>query len=184
MIPFLWPIVIGGSAAAAWWHSTKSRGVAEKGETVAAGSESDSAVCDSRLYDSLGWPYWYGKGSPSTPWSSGPLGVDCSGYAQMAMVRLGLLSSTAPDRGVATLSAEFAPVELGTQQVGDLALYNNSHVMVVCGSPRSSDGHSPVIGASSGGSLTFGQDPNARVKLFSSGLYWSSAFTTYMRPKS
>ena len=180
MIPlFVWPI---GALAGAWLYA-KRRGVAGPGETAAAGSESPLADCDTRLVESVGWPYYFGRGSPSTPWADGPKGVDCSGYAQMALVRLGKLSSSASDRGVSSLSAESNPVEIGSQGIGDLALYGNSHVMVVCGPPRSSDGHSPVIGASSGGATTFGGDPNARVKLFDSALYWASNFTTYMRLK-
>ena len=127
---------------------------------------------------SLGWPYFFGRGSPATKWEDGPKGVDCSGYAQMVLVRLGKLSSSAGDRGARTLANDSDPVAVGAQKPGDLAYYPG-HVMVVASSPDKS-GHSMVIGASGGTETTLGNDANARVKLFDSAMYRKD-FVTYMR---
>jgi len=145
---------------------------------------------DPRLIPSLGWPYYYGKGGPNTPWPTGNKTeyVDCSGYAQMVLVKLGKLKSTATDRSSSQLAADSDPVEVGQQQVGDLAYYPG-HVAVVASAPGPS-GHSKVLSASGGGRSTLGNDPNARVKLFSSALYRgtyplnSDGFVTYMRLRS
>lgn len=145
---------------------------------------------DPRLVESIGWPYYYGKGSPSTPWPTGgkQTFVDCSGYAQMALVKLGKLKSTATDRSSSQLAADSDPVEVGQQRVGDLAYYPG-HVAVVASAPGPS-GHSKVTSASGGGRSTLGNDSNARVKLFSSALYRGTyplnpdGFVTYMRLRS
>jgi hypothetical protein len=129
---------------------------------------------------SLGWPYFFGRGSPATPWSDGPKGVDCSGYAQMVLVKLGKLAKTATDRGSQALADASNPLKVGQQVAGDLAYYPG-HVMVVAGEPDDT-GHSPVIGASGGTSTTFGTNSNARVKLFDTALYRGD-FVTYMRLK-
>lgn len=130
----------------------------------------DVAVDASGLVaSSLGWPYWYGKGNPGTSWSSGASGVDCSGYVQMCLVQMGILPSTAPDRGARTLADICDPLGVGQEQPGDIAIYPG-HVMLVVGYPGP-DGHAPVCGASGGTSETFGADPNARVKLFTTGAY-------------
>lgn len=131
--------------------------------------------------ESLGWPYWYGRGGPSTPWWEGAEGVDCSGYAQMVLVQLGKLDATATDRSARALADACDPVALGDQQPGDLAYYPG-HVMV-CAGPPAADGHCPVAGASGGTSDVHGDDPDARVKLFASGLYRGD-FVTYMRLKA
>lgn len=174
MIPALWLWGAAAAATGAAWY-VRQRGANSAREDQV---ESLETTCDPTLSTALGWRYYFGKGSPATPWSSGPDGVDCSGFAQMALVKLNLLSSSAPDRGARTLADDSDPVELGQQRIGDLAYYPG-HVMVVAGSPGY-DGHSPVIGASGGTSTTLGTDENARVKLFSSGAYRSD-FVTYMR---
>lgn len=139
------------------------------------------------LAESLGWPYWYGRGAPETPWTEGILGVDCSGYAQMGLVRLGLLSPTYSDRSSYGLAADADPIAVGDQLVGDLALYPG-HVMVVYEDASGPGEHSAVIGASGGGRGTYGDDPNARVKLFDTALYRNGDdglpdFVTYARLK-
>lgn len=134
----------------------------------------------SSILAAIGWPYYYGKGSPSTPWSDGAKGVDCSGFVQMALVKLGKLSSSAADRGAMALADDSNPVEVGKQRTGDIAVYNG-HVMLVAGGPGG-DGHSPVMGASGGHSYTLGNDPNARVKLFTTAKYRND-FITYARLK-
>lgn len=129
------------------------------------------------LVDSIGWPYWYGRGAPSTPWADGPLGVDCSGYAQMCLVRLGRLSASASDRGARTLADDSDPLAVGEQEPGDLAYYPG-HVVVVASYPGA-DGHSAVLSAS-GHAYDLGNNPDSRVKLYTTGRYRSD-FVTYMR---
>ena len=174
MIPALWLWGAAAAATGAAWY-VRQRGANSAREDMA---EDLSVTCDPVLATALGWPYWFGKGSPSTPWESGNQVVDCSGFAQMALVKLNLLSSSAADRGARTLADQSDPVELGQQRIGDLAYYPG-HVMVVCGR-AGPDGHSPVIGASGGGQFDLGNNPNARIKLFSTALY-NSEFVTYMR---
>lgn len=132
------------------------------------------------LYEAIGWPYNYGMGSPSTPWEDGPKGVDCSGFAQMALVRLGLLSASSIDMSAMSLANACNPVEWGSQRPGDLAIYNG-HVMVVYGDPNE-NGDSRVIGASGGTRDTHGDNPKARVKLFSTAKY-RDGFITFGRLK-
>jgi hypothetical protein len=135
------------------------------------------------LQDSIGWPYVYGSGTPATPWSDGSRGVDCSGYAQMCLVRLGRLSSGASDRGATSLAYGCDPVAVGDQFPGDLAYYPG-HVVVVASYPDAVTGHSAVLSASGDPSdLVAGANPNARVKLYSTALYRGD-FLTYMRLKS
>tara|TARA_R110000868_G_scaffold50318_2_gene160911 strand:- start:317 stop:850 length:534 start_codon:yes stop_codon:yes gene_type:complete len=176
MIP-IWMLGVAAAAAGgAWW--VRQRGANSAREDM---SEDLSVNCDPVLATALGWPYWFGKGSPATPWESGAEGVDCSGFAQMALVKLNLLSSSAPDRGARTLADQSEPIEIGQQQIGDLAYYPG-HVMVVAGR-AGVDGHSPVIGASGGGEFDLGNNPNARIKLFPTALY-NTEFVCYMRPRA
>lgn len=176
-------LVIGGVAAAfvgaMWW--IKQRGANSDLEEKEEADKSEADKSASVLMDAVGWPYFWGKGTPATPWSEGHEGVDCSGFAQMAMVRLGILSPATPDRGAATMADDFAPVAVGSQRVGDLAYYPG-HVMVVVSAPGS-DGHSAVMGASGGTATTLGDDPHAYVKVFDTAEYRHD-FVTYMRPKS
>lgn len=187
----MWPLVLGGGAALAAIYASRRRGsidaaAIEDTDDIEVTMDTYSSEWDdvsALVADSLGWPYWWGKGGPSTPWEQGPQGVDCSGYAQMVLVRLGVLESTAPDRRASELAYACDRVEVGEQQPGDLALYGGaSHVMVVCG-PPGDDGHSPVAGASGGGESDLGDNPDARVKLYTSALYWPSGFVCYMRLK-
>jgi hypothetical protein len=104
------------------------------------------------LADSRGWPYVRAMGTPQTPWDKGRRGVDCSGYAQMALVRLGILSPQTPDQASSGLQVMSRPVSPGTQLPGDLAFYGRRgkgvvHVEVVTTMPGV-DGHSLVQGAS------------------------------------
>lgn len=111
------------------------------------------------LLATIGVPYAWGSGTPATPWPSDR--YDCSGFAQGALVYLGLLRRAEPDRSAAALADACDPVELGHQRLGDLAFYGTGgvhHVMVCLG-----DGW--VIGASGGGSETHGDDPRAHVQL-------------------
>lgn len=131
------------------------------------------------LLTSLGVPYVYGAGSPASPFPGGSrstiapaefaqkVGWDCAGHAQAVAVRLGNLSSKAGDRGSKALSVAGSPVAVGSQRLGDLAFYGTpvSHVMTVLTDPDET-GDSWVIGASGGTSKTFGQVPQARIKVF------------------
>ena len=140
----------------------------------------DLVTLPDAIMSSLNWTYFYGSGSPSTPWSEGGAGVDCSGYAQMVLVKLGKLLSTATDRGALDLANASNPVAVGSQTVGDMAYYPG-HVVIVASEPGK-DGHSMVIGAR-GNPWDFGNNPDSKVKLYSSALYRSD-FSTYMRLKS
>lgn len=132
------------------------------------------------LMDARGWPYYWNRGDPGTPWEDGPEGVDCSGFAQMALVKLGIMSDEEPDRSSAGLADVCDPVELGDQVPGDLAYYPG-HVMVVISDPLASQGgHSAVMGASGGERGTLGDNPKAYVKVFSTADYRDD-FVTYMR---
>lgn len=106
----------------------------------------------------VGIPYDWGKGDPSTVWP--PKTADCSGYAQSFLVRYGMLRSTEPDRNAYNLAMISDSVP-GMPQFGDLHFYGQgrvSHVMVSLGGPW-------VIGASGGGSRTHADDPRAYVRL-------------------
>lgn len=161
-----------------WW--AEERGNNSELEDVMSDTVDESGISSScaSVADAIGWPYFFGKGAPSTPWSDGPDGVDCSGFVQMALVRLGKLASSAPDRGARALADDSDPVAVGSQKPGDLAYYPG-HVALVVSNPGT-DGHSYVMSASGGGETTLGNDPNAKVKLFKSGAYRSD-FKTYMR---
>jgi len=136
---------------------------------------------DDLIDTSLGWPYAWGGGSPSTPWTDGARGVDCSGYVQMCLVLLGILSDTSTRTNSLGLANGSDAVPVGQQRVGDFAYYPG-HVMLVAG-PPGPDGHSAVIGASGGDSSTHGDDPNARVKLFRNAATYRGDFVCYARIK-
>lgn len=109
------------------------------------------------LLSTIGTPYFWGKGDPKTPWPAAA--YDCSGFAQGALVYLGLLKPTEPDRNAAGLGNISDPVT-DAPRLGDLALYGKpvSHVMVVLDKDW-------VIGATGGGSKTHGDNPEACVQL-------------------
>jgi len=170
-------LVLVALAGAAWLLAGKGKGI-----VLAAEDSSREDIDDeeggysmpddlTEIADALGWRYWYGKGAPGTPWSSGPDGVDCSGFVQMALVRLGRLPSTTIDRSVAGLWSACTEVAEGDQLPGDIAFYPG-HVMLVYGAPDAS-GVSRVIGASGGRSTTLGDKATAYVKLFADHRYRS-----------
>ncbi len=137
---------------------------------------------DERVLDALKAhfvPYSYGAGKPSDGWDNWPAGAiggagmnagkgargwDCSGFAQALLVRWHMLPADAPDRNAAALASQLAPRKITEEnaRLGDLAFYGTSrgisHVMVCLG-------YGAVIGASGGGSLTNGDNPNAYVRL-------------------
>lgn len=189
----MWPLVLGGGAALAAIYASRRRAsldipaeadTDDLGVTMDAYPSAWDDVSD-LVSESLGWPYYWNRGGPSTPWANGPQGVDCSGYAQMVLVQLGVLDANATDRAATALANASDEVPVGSQQPGDLALYNEAtHVMVVAG-PPGQDGHSPVAGASGGGPDDKGDNPDARVKLYANGYsYWPSGFMCYMRLRS
>jgi cell wall-associated NlpC family hydrolase len=131
------------------------------------------ALDDPRVLELLaawGVPYSWGAGTPrhgTTDWPDGAHGIaggvgwDCSGFAQAALVRLGILSPMSPDRTAAALFNLCAPVIPGGERIGDLAFYGIgriSHVMVVIGPEV-------VFGACGGGSKTNADDPRAFVRI-------------------
>ena len=131
---------------------------------------------DDRIQDLLAClliPYSYGAGEPkhgAGAWPPDPLpegishgrGLDCSGFAQAALVHLGLLVPSSPDRTADNLFRISTHVPEGMAQLGDLAFYGSpahvSHVMVVLG-------NGAVIGACGGTSKTNGDDPKAAVQV-------------------
>jgi cell wall-associated NlpC family hydrolase len=132
--------------------------------------------------DAIGAPYWYGKGSPSTPWADIWDGVDCSGSCLMAQVRIGIIPSTFPDMGASDIANACDPIPVGQQIPGDFAIYPG-HVMLVYSYPRESEGgHSSVWGARGGDRNTHGDNPNAYVGVYSSATY-NPSFITYGRWK-
>jgi hypothetical protein len=102
-----------------------------------------------QLEPALGWPYVWGNGDPGTSWADGPSGVDCSGFAQMALVKLGQLSAKAADRTADSLRSASRSIPWGEQIPGDLAFWEG-HVEVVVGAPQL-DGDSATIGSRDGG---------------------------------
>jgi murein DD-endopeptidase len=139
---------------------------------------------DPRFIDLLaawGASYSWGSGTPGNAeasWPNGAKGIkggvgwDCSGFAQAALVRLGMLSVRAPDCSAATLYGFGKHVAPGEEQMGDLAFYGPhgkvQHVMVVVGTGI-------VLGARGGGSTTNADDARAFVQL-EPLKYWPSAF--------
>lgn len=133
-------------------------------------------LSDPRVIDLLAWvgtPYAFGAGEPKdalTCWPPNPppkghgggQGVDCSGLVNICAVHLGRLPATAPDRTAATLFDLCKPVQTELAQLGDLAFYGQPgrvrHVTLCLGG-------GVVMGANGGGSLTYGNNPAAFVKL-------------------
>jgi hypothetical protein len=176
-------LLLIGAGVGLYILSKKTDLVTTNSENEAMPSTDDLSLIDQSLdpiIDSVGWPYFYTLGSPSTKWESGSLGVDCSGYVLMCLVRLGIISEKTNDMNTATIANECDPVEIGSQIPGDIAYYPG-HVMLVCNYPGA-NGHSAVVGASGGGRTTIGNDPNARVKVFTTAKYRDD-FVCYMRFK-
>jgi len=127
----------------------------------------------SELLLAWGSPYSWGAGTPRDgggTWPPSPLpkglnggrGFDCSGFAQAALVRLGILDKNAPDRTAASLWSVAAPVDETEARLGDLAFYGSggriTHVTVCLG-------HGVCIGANGGGAATNGDNAKAFVQL-------------------
>lgn len=172
---------LGAGGALLWWYYEMT--VDNNNSAEGMGSDvldtSTAAAVAGELASAIGWPYWYGQGTPATPWSQGSRGVDCSGFVQMALVRLGRLASSAPDRSAAGLAAVSDPIDVGLQQPGDMAYYPG-HVAIVVGDPDV-DGHSAVMSAD-GHATTTGNVAGECVKVHGTARYRGD-FVCYMRLK-
>lgn len=110
----------------------------------------------------IGILYDWGGGGPSVPWPPPESGVDCSGLAQMVLVRCGLLSPTAPRRNAFQLANLCDPVPAtAAPRFLDVAFFGHpvDHVTICLGV------RDLIVGASGGGSHTHGNDPNAFVQM-------------------
>ena len=120
------------------------------------------------LLEAWGTPYSWGAGKPSLDgWPlgvkgiNGGIGYDCSGFAQAALVRLGLLKAGTQDRTAAALYDASDSVEIEDARLGDLAFYGQgrvSHVVVCLGG-------GVCIGANGGTSKTNADNPRAFVQV-------------------
>lgn len=111
-----------------------------------------------RLLEAWGVPYYWG-GDSRKAWPPKP--VDCSGFAQAALVELGTLHPSQPDRTAEGLRQVCDVVDESSADVGDLAFYGRgkaTHVVVCLGGGA-------TIGANGGGRNTKGDDPRAFVQL-------------------
>jgi len=193
-------LLVGAAAAAglALLHNGRKRGrdsSHQEGGSVDVephrdtGRYGEAAV----LLEGLDAPYYWG-GKGVTHWedlvrnladdNAPPWGVDCSFWACLAWEKMGIrpLDKAHPRLNTTGLANICNVVELGKQRPGDLAYYPG-HVMVVLSYPGA-DGHSEVIGASGGRHTTFGDDPNARVKIQPTGNYRrENPWMFYMRLK-
>lgn len=130
-------------------------------------------VKDERVQELLqawGVPYSYGAGKPSDggreDWYTGARGIrggvgyDCSGFVQVAQVRLGLLSPAAADAATGGLW-EKSDLVKDQPRVGDMAFYGKerpTHVMLCLGG-------GVVMGATGGYPTTNADMPTAYVSL-------------------
>ena len=116
------------------------------------------------LLEALGARYWWGAGALSDGLSSWPRGpFDCSGFAQIALLKLGIVKPNAwGDLAAHDLAYACDPVALGHERLGDLVFYGHpehiGHVAVCIGNGM-------AIGANGGGPQTKGQDPRACVQV-------------------
>ncbi len=131
----------------------------------------------SPLYEALGVSYVYGAGAPCAVsmglWPQGCYsaffgsksrrGLDCSGFAQMGLVRMGLMSPEEIDRSAAAMQLVCKPIQASELRHGDLVFYGKTcvtHVMVIL------PDRVAVIGASGGRSSTNGNVAGAKVKIY------------------
>lgn len=120
--------------------------------------------------EALGVFYYWGGGR-GEPYPAG--GYDCSGYVDSALRAAGYTlpwaASSASTATMLSALGAFRPLSQGEEAPrGAIVAYGSktpSHVMLSTGEG--------VIGASGGGSSTFGNDPNAAVKEFDTAWYRS-----------
>lgn len=112
--------------------------------------------------------YSWGGGREEGAWPLGPF--DCSGFVDAALRVAGAelpWARTSASSATMYAALEVNPLEPGEEAPeGAIVFYGSgkpSHVMLSVGQG--------VIGASGGDSKTFGDDPDARVKTFSSAWY-------------
>jgi len=115
----------------------------------------------------VGTPYIWAAGTPASQWPS-PDGYDCSGFVQAALVRIGRLDPSEPDRASQTLYDLSVSLNLGEQEPGDLAFFGSSstgiyHVVMVAEYAEDS-GYSAVVGANGGDSTTTTPTEGAEVQ--------------------
>lgn len=133
------------------------------------------------LKKALDTPYVYGGGHVSfgphaVAASNGIVGLDCSGLVSWWLGESGVISAPMGARALADLYTVI-PREAATADGACAAWYGTRagdvsslcHIVLVVGYK---DGVLFTLGANSGGSSTFGQDSNARVKLGQN--YWRS----------
>ncbi len=145
------------------------------------------STCLRLAHTVVGRGYSYGGGTPRSPWPVGEPGVhggvgwDCSGLSLAFSACLLRYPWEGRDLTAQGLGALCAPVALGAQKPGDLAIYRGQHVTVVLTGPQPGAGvHSRVLSASGGGRSTNGDDPAARVRIFDRADYRAD-WLTYMR---
>jgi len=114
------------------------------------------------LLSKLGTPYFWARGDLSTGWDEAEEGLDCSGWAQVALREIGIVRSDAwSDLTSWQLAEHCDDVEPGDAILGDLFFYGTqriSHVTVALGGGM-------CIGANGGGSRTKGDDPAACIQV-------------------
>lgn len=127
-------------------------------------------------------PYAYGgKNGPAVmPFSiiSGHTdvrGYDCSGYAQIVLRILGAIGHGVPWMSAQSMYDASTKISESSAKPGDCVFYTSNgssicHVTLYAGPGL-------IIGANSGGSSTFADDPDARVKYGEN--YWQSAIAGY-----
>lgn len=130
------------------------------------------------LLEAIGVPYVWGAGDlQNARWVAD--GYDCSGFAQAALLELGMVDSGAwVDKTAHDLANACDPIDVDDAGPGDLCFYGSggkiTHVTVALGGGM-------CIGANGGGSKTNGDDPNACVQVRPIG--YSSRFVTCGRLK-
>ena len=122
------------------------------------------------LLEPLGVPYSWGAGAlrdglagwpAGVPGVGGGVGYDCSGYAQLALLRLGIVRPDAwEDLRAVDLANASNPLAAELAEPGDLVFYASplNHVMVALGCGM-------VVGAAGGGSHTNADSASACVQV-------------------
>ena len=113
------------------------------------------------LLAAIGTPYAWGSGDlVNASWLAGS--YDCSGFAQAALLELGLVEPGSwTDKTAHDLARVCDPINIGHEEPGDLGFYGAkkiTHVMVCLGNGM-------AIGANGGTSKTHGDDPKACVQV-------------------
>lgn len=120
-------------------------------------------------YSKLNCRYYWG--------ASGPTMFDCSGLVYYCLNHAGKSVGRTTAAGY---SAMFSSVSWSNSQTGDLACFGTGSVTHIGIVMLNSDGTRSLIHCGGGGSHTFGNDPNARVKIsdFQPGSYYYNRLIT------